>query len=63
MLVCGLYTEDYLQFFNVCPFDYKSFEVSGETERPLTGLITPVELLYLLQLIILRRYMYAIVVR
>ena len=29
------YKEDYLHFFNVCPFDYKAFAVSGEVWDPV----------------------------
>ena len=29
-------------FFNVCPFDYTAFAVSGKVGIPLIGLTTPV---------------------
>ena len=42
-------------FLNVCPVDYTAFAVSGKVGYPLTGLITPVGLLLLLQLTVLSR--------
>ena len=55
LLVLGLYKEDYLQIFNVCPFDYMAFAVSGKVGIPLSGLTAPVEWLSSLQLTVLSR--------
>ena len=33
LLVLSLYKEDYLQMFNVCPFDYTAVAVSGKVVR------------------------------
>ena len=33
LLVLSLYKEDYLQFLNVCPFDYTAVAGSGKVER------------------------------
>ena len=50
-----LYKEYYLQFFNVYPFDYTAFTVSGKVGIPLTGLTTPLVSLSSLQLTVLSR--------
>ena len=42
-------------FFNVCPFHYTAFVVSGKVGIPLTGLTTPVGWLLLPQLTVLSR--------
>ena len=42
VLILSLYKEDYLQIFNVCPFDYTALAVSGKVWYPLTGLTTPI---------------------
>ena len=33
VLVLSLFKKDYLQIFNVCPFDYTAVVVSGKVER------------------------------
>ena len=33
LLVLSLYKGGYLQFLNVCPFDYTAVAVSGKVER------------------------------
>ena len=41
LLVCFLYKEVYLQFFNVCPFDYTAVAGSGKVGS-VNRLTTPV---------------------
>ena len=39
LLLLSLYKEDYLQIFNVCPFDYTAFAVSGQDLVPVNWFI------------------------